>query len=108
MKNKLSIENFTPVFEVGVLKIGEDQYCPATIPLSSSSAVLLSPESVSGLMTSFFDCIVDMIEESQQIDFEKDTINKFIERCKERELHVEKVNLKNDNQDEDEHEHERE
>jgi len=70
MNNKAKEEDFTPVFVVGIYKGN-----PAVRTLDYPDS--LRSTQIAGFMTAILDCVVDMVEEQDQVEFEQDILEAF-------------------------------
>lgn len=89
----MNIDNFRPVYEVGVLEYEEDSFCPAVGPVKHGLDIEMNPEIVAGFLTALFECMIDMIPDSEQIEFEKKSLKLFNRMVKIREEHTEKIDI---------------
>jgi hypothetical protein len=91
--------NFITLIKVGLAKDNEEDELgfPAAWPMVNLNTVDFTPEVSAALMMSIFECIINTISESDQINFEKESIKIFNRLIKKRENHMEKINLTEDN-----------
>jgi len=81
--------NFIPLVTLGLLKNPEgdddDSAYPAAQTYNLIDEVRLSPEAIAGFMVSAFECFINTVPESQQIEFEKKALRIFSKKVKTRE-----------------------
>jgi hypothetical protein len=70
MSNKARDEDFVPVFVVGMFKGN-----PAIKTLDYDDS--LRSTQIAGFMTAILDCVVDMVDEQDQVQFEEDILEAF-------------------------------
>jgi hypothetical protein len=81
--------NFIPLVTLGLLKNPEgtddDTAYPAAQTYNLIDDVRLSPEAIAGFLVSAFECFINSVPESQQIEFEKKALRVFSKKVKTRE-----------------------
>jgi hypothetical protein len=80
--------NFIPLVTLGLLKNPEaddDTAYPAAQSYNLLDNVKLSPEAIAGFMVAAFECFINTVPESQQIDSEKKALRIFSKKVKTRE-----------------------
>ena len=70
MSNKAKDEDFIPVMIVGLYK---DNPAVRTLDYNDS----LRSTQIAGFMTAILDCVVDMVDEQDQVEFEQDILEAF-------------------------------
>jgi hypothetical protein len=68
--NKANDEDFTPVMVVGMYR---DNPAVRTLDYNDS----LHSAQIAGFMTAILDCVVDMVDEQDQVQFEEDILEMF-------------------------------
>lgn len=70
MSNKANDNDFVPIFIVGMYK---DNPAIKTLDYDDS----LRSTQIAGFMTAILDCVVDMVDEQDQVQFEQDILEAF-------------------------------
>jgi hypothetical protein len=91
-------ENFMPLITLGIMKTEDDRGLPAAWSTSALNDIVMTESVLAGLLISVVEAIVNTIPESEQIQFEKKSIRKFNKIVKERELHMERFDVEQDNE----------
>lgn len=96
----MNAEDFVTIMKLGFIPYEKDSEMmnPAVLVSNAIFDFKFNATVAAGLLTSVMECIVDRIPESEQIDFEKETLKKFKKIVGERHEHVNKFNLENDSE----------
>lgn len=86
MKNKAREEDFEPVLVVGLFEGN-----PAVRTLDYANS--LRATQIAGFMTAILDCMVDMVEEQDQLEFEENILEAFELFVKDRYDHTNKYKI---------------
>ena len=86
-------DKFTTILKAGVLEYDAENYCPAVLPMRSFFEMEITPKVAAGFLTAMIEAMVDRFPESEQIEFEKNTLSFFKKMIKIREEHTEKIKL---------------
>lgn len=86
--------------KLGFIPLNEDSDMmnPAVLVSNAMRDFNLNPTVAAGLLTSVIECIVDQIPESEQIEFEKETLKKFKKIVSMRHEHVNKFDIPNEDE----------
>jgi hypothetical protein len=93
--------NFIPLITLGLLKNpdgtdDDDTAYPAAQSYNLIDEIKLSPEAIAGFMVSAFECFINTVPESQQIEFEKKALRIFSKKVKTREQIMESFDHEED------------
>jgi hypothetical protein len=86
MSNKAREEEFEPVLVVGMFR---DNPAVRTLDYDHS----LRATQIAGFMTAILDCMVDMVDEKDQIEFEDNILEAFEIFIKDRHEHTNKYQM---------------
>jgi hypothetical protein len=86
MKDKAKEEDFVPVLQVGLFRGN-----PAVRTLDYEDN--LRATQIAGFMTAILDCMVDMVDEQDQLEFEENILDAFELFVKDRYDHTNKYKL---------------
>ena len=89
MKDRAKEEDFIPVLVVGLFKGN-----PAVKTLNYDD--ILRSTQIAGFMTAILDCMVDMVEEEDQIEFESNILEALDVFIKDRHEHTNKYKIQDD------------
>ena len=93
-------EDFVSIMKLGFIRLNEesDMMNPAVLVSNSIRDFKFNPTVAAGLLTSVIECIVDQLPESEQIEFEKETLKKFKKIVNMRHEHVNKFDIANEDE----------
>jgi hypothetical protein len=90
-------EDFTPIMNLGFIPDGKEDGMmnPAVMVLNRIYDVKFHPQVLAGMLTSVLECVIDILPENEQIDFEKKALKDFNKIVKHRHEHVDKFKIDN-------------
>lgn len=91
-------EDFYPIMKVGFIPDDEDvdKMNPAVLVSNAIYTVEFTPSTIAGLLTSITEAVINLIPDSDQIEFEKKTLKLFNKFMKERHDHIDRFELENE------------
>lgn len=100
-------DNFIQILALGFVRSPHDPevFYPAAKTYSTLDNVTFDAETLAGLLVSVTECMVDVVPEKDQIQFEKKALRLFNKKVKERESIMERVDLEGDNKEGDDYEY---
>jgi hypothetical protein len=87
--------NFIQILALGFVRSPDDTetFYPAAKTYNTLDNVTFDPETLAGLLVSVTECMVDVVPEKDQIQFEKKALRLFNKRVKERESIMERIDM---------------
>jgi hypothetical protein len=97
-------DDFIKILTLGFVRSPDNRedYYPAAKTYNTIDAITFNSEVLAGLLISVVECMVDVVPEKEQIQFEKKALRLFNKRVKEREQIMERIDLDKE-EDEDEY-----
>ncbi|NBO98556.1 MAG: hypothetical protein EBU90_00235 [Proteobacteria bacterium] len=94
-------DNFIQILALGFVRSPHDAetFYPAAKTFSTLENVTFDAETLAGLLVSVTECMVDVVPEKDQIQFEKKALRLFNKKVKEREEIMERIDLESEDED---------
>lgn len=88
----MNTDDFITIMKLGFVPADEgSKYMNPAVLTTSGIKDALDPKVAAGLLVAVMECLVDNIEEKNQIKFEKDLLKNFKSMTSERHEHVSKL-----------------
>ena len=91
-------DDFIKILTLGFVRSpdNKEDYYPAAKTYNTLDNVTFNSEVLAGLLISVVECMVDVVPEKDQIQFEKKALRLFNKKVKERELLMERIDIDED------------